>query len=80
MRYLLYLLTGNDYGVTEFDFNEFLNGSFSGTGGAWTAIWGNGCTREEFIAAVKAFSPPNVKGNGGRSAIDCYNNILYRYS
>lgn len=27
MRYLLYLLTGNDYGVTEFDFNEFLNGS-----------------------------------------------------
>lgn len=73
MRYLLYLLTGNDYGVTEFDFNEFLNGSFSGTGGAWTAIWGNGCTREEFIAAVKAFSPPNVTGNGGRSAIDCYN-------
>ena len=24
MRYLLYLLTGNDYGVTEFDFYEFL--------------------------------------------------------
>ena len=33
MRYLLYLLTGNDYGVTEFDFNEFLNGSFSNVGG-----------------------------------------------
>ena len=33
MRYLLYLLTGNDYGVTEFDFNEFLNGSFYGVTG-----------------------------------------------
>lgn len=32
MRYLLYLLTGNDYGVTEFDFNEFLNGSFVNVG------------------------------------------------
>lgn len=33
MRYLLYLLTGNDYGVTEFDFNEFLNGSFFNVSG-----------------------------------------------
>lgn len=33
MRYLLYLLTGNDYGVTEFDFNEFLNGSFYNVSG-----------------------------------------------
>ena len=33
MRYLLYLLTGNNYGVTEFDFNEFLNGTFYEVGG-----------------------------------------------
>lgn len=73
MRYLLHLLTGRNFGVTEFDFNEFLNGSFTGAGGAWTAIWGNGCTKEEFIAAVKAYKVPNVIGNGGRSAITCYN-------
>lgn len=33
MRYLLYLLTGNDYGVTEFDFYEFLGeGGFTTVG------------------------------------------------
>ncbi len=72
MRYLLYLLTGDSYGVEEFDFEEFVNGSFSGAGGAWAAIWGDACTREEFIAAVKAYNPPNVTGNGGRSCVECY--------
>ena len=33
LRYLLYLLTGDSFGVTEFDFNEFLNGSFYEVGG-----------------------------------------------
>ena len=36
MRYLLYLLTGDSYGVEEFNFEEFVNGSFGSTG-----IYGN---------------------------------------
>ena len=73
MRYLLYLLTGDDkYGVTEFDFKEFLNGSFAGAGGAWTAIWGDACTKEEFISAVNSYSPPNAYGNSGRSCVEYY--------
>lgn len=37
MRYLLYLLTGDSYGVEEFNFEEFVNGSFSSS----TGIYGN---------------------------------------
>jgi hypothetical protein len=75
MRYLMYLLTGTDYKVTEFDFEEFLGASFisTGEGGPWSAIWGSACTKEEFLDAVRSFAPPNATGNGGRSCIDCYN-------
>lgn len=75
MRYLLYLLTGDSYGVTEFNFEEFLNGSFSGVGGAWSIVWNNGCTREEFINAVNSYNPPNVTAFG-RSVVDCYNRFF----
>lgn len=50
MRYLLYLLTGNDYGVTEFDFNEFLNGSFSDVSG----IYGNTAQEKVWWALIDA--------------------------
>lgn len=72
MRYLLYLLTGDKYGVEEFDFEEFINGSFVGVGGTWSAIWGEVCSRDEFIKAVESFNPPNLTGNGGRSCVECY--------
>ena len=72
MRYLLYLLTGDSYGVEEFNFEEFVNGSFTNTGGAWSVIWQGNYTKEEFIAAVEAYTPPNVTGNSGRSCVECY--------
>ena len=50
MRYLLYLLTGNDYGVTEFDFNEFLNGSFSNVSG----LYGNTAQEKVWWALIDA--------------------------
>ena len=55
MRYLMYLLTGHDYGVTEFDFNEFIFGSFNEAGGiygntteekVWWALIGAGYSKE----------------------------------
>ena len=61
MRYLLYLLTGNDYGVTEFDFNEFLNGSFYEIGGfvgstpeekVWWALRDAGYSKEATAAVM----------------------------
>ena len=72
MRYLLYLLTGDSYGVEEFNFEEFVNGSFANTGGAWSVIWQGNYTKEEFISAVQAYTPPNVTGYSGRSCVECY--------
>lgn len=61
MRYLLYLLTGHDYGVTEFDFNEFIFGSFKDAGGicgntteekVWWALIGAGYSKEAAAGAM----------------------------
>ena len=80
MRYLLYLLTGNDYGVTEFDFNEFLNGSFSSVGGlvgntpqekVWWALIDAGYSKEAAagvlgnIQAESGFDPAVIEGGTG---------------
>ena len=77
MRYLLYLLTGNDYGVTEFDFNEFLNGSFSDVSGiyggtiqekVWWALIDAGYSKEAAagvmgnIEGESGFSPTAIEG------------------
>ena len=51
MRYLLYLLTGDDYGVKEFDFEEFLNGSFSNVSGG---IYGNTIQEKVWFAVLGA--------------------------
>lgn len=80
MRYILYLLTGNDYGVTEFDFNDFLNGSFSNVGGiygntiqekVWFAVLGAGYSKEAAagvlgnIQAESGFDPAVIEGGSG---------------
>ena len=80
MRYLLYLLTGNDYGVTEFDFNEFLNGSFSDVGSfvgnsiqerVWWALRDAGYSAEATagvmgnIEAESGFNPEIIEGGSG---------------
>ncbi len=80
MRYLLYLLTGNDYGVTEFDFNEFLNGSFSDVSGlygntpqekVWWALINAGYSKEAAagvlgnIEAESGFNEAAIEGGSG---------------
>ncbi len=80
MRYLLYLLTGNDYGVTEFDFNEFLNGAFYGVGGlvgstpeekVWWALRDAGYSKEAAAGAMgniyaeSGFDPAVIEGGNG---------------
>ena len=80
MRYLLYLLTGNDYGVTEFDFNEFLNGSFSNVSGfvgntaeekVWWALRDAGYSKEATagvmgnIYAESGFDESVIEGGSG---------------
>ena len=80
MRYLLYLLTGNDYGVTEFDFNEFLNGSFYGVTGlvgstpeekVWWALRDAGYSKEAAAGAMgniyaeSGFSASVIEGGSG---------------
>ena len=80
MRYLLYLLTGNDYGVTEFDFNEFLNGSFSNVSGlygntpqekVWWALIDAGYSAEAAagvlgnIEAESGFNEAAIEGGSG---------------
>ena len=81
MRYLLYLLTGNDYGVTEFDFNEFLNGTFYNVSGiygntvqekVWWALIGAGYSKEAAAGAMGnievesgGFDPSAIEGGSG---------------
>ena len=80
MRYLLYLLTGNDYGVTEFDFNEFLNGSFYGVTGlvgstpeekVWWALRDAGYSKEAAAGAMgniyaeSGFNASVIEGGSG---------------
>ena len=69
MRYLLYLLTGDDYGVTEFDFNEFLNGSFSNVGG----LYGNTPQEKVWWALIDA-------GYSAEAAAGAMGNIHYESS
>lgn len=45
---------------------------FSFVDGGWEAIWKNNYTKEQFIEMVKAYTPPNNTGNGGRSFREYY--------
>lgn len=80
VKYLLYLLTGDDYGVTEFDFNEFLNGSFSNVSGlygntaqekVWWALIDAGYSAEAAagvlgnIEAESGFNEASIEGGSG---------------
>lgn len=55
MRYLLYIYTGNSYGVTEFNFNIYIPQDFT-TMGARLSPFGTNLTREEFINLATAAS------------------------
>ena len=80
MRYLLYLLTNDSYGVEEFQFNDFLNGSFSDTSEiegdsiqekVWSAVVNAGYSEEAAagvlgnIEAESGYDPSIIEGGTG---------------
>ena len=71
-KYLLYKLTGDSYGKTEFDFSEYEPGSFSSLngGGGYTftgsdsILWRNNFKKEDFVNWVQN----NINISGGNSS------------
>ena len=73
-KYLLYVATEVDFGVTDYDFSVYNPNNFISTGtGVWSVLWNNSITKEEFLRLVNEYTPPDATGNGGRSYRDCYN-------
>lgn len=79
-KYLMFLASNTDYGVTEFNFEEFLKGSFSSTGElygnsiqekVWFAVLGAGYSKEAAagvlgnIEAESGFDPSVIEGGSG---------------
>lgn len=73
-KYLLYKATGNDYGVTEYDFSEYEDNTFSDTGGnliygstieekVWFALKAKGFTNEQVAGAMGNLSYESVTFN-----------------
>lgn len=79
-KYLMFLASNTDYGVTEFNFEEFFKGSFSNAGGlygnsiqekVWFAVLGAGYSKEAAagvlgnIEAESGFDPSVIEGGSG---------------
>ena len=79
-KYLMFLASNTDYGVTEFNFEEFFKGSFSNAGGlygnsiqekVWFAVLGAGYSKEAVagvlgnIEAESGFDPSVIEGGSG---------------
>ena len=56
----------------EFEFEIYEPDEFEFIEGGWSALWQNNYTREQFIALVTKFTPPNSTGNQGRSYREYY--------
>lgn len=55
MKYFLYKYTGDNYGVTNINFEQYKAGDFS-IGGS-LGVFGTSLTKEEFIEKAKAYKP-----------------------
>lgn len=79
-KYLMFLASNTDYGVTEFNFEEFFKKSFSNAGGlygnsiqekVWFAVLGAGYSKEAAagvlgnIEAESGFDPSVIEGGSG---------------
>lgn len=74
MKYFMYLLTGKSYGVTEFNFQEFLNGAFNtvsgGSGGI--PLYKPVLSKENFVAAMQDY--------GSKSGNSAFNQNFLPYA
>lgn len=66
MKYLLYICTGEDYGVTELDdLSLFDSDELTSATGGGSALWNNDITKDEFISTVKNYIVPSGSGKYG---------------
>ena len=66
MRYLINVYTGKVKAKKGENFEIYEPDEFVFVDGAWSALWKNNYTKEQFIQMVKAYTPPNGTGNKGR--------------
>ena len=76
MRYILGKATGNDYGVSEFDFNVFDIRNFNNIGAGGVSPFGTNISREEFINAVQTYSSGSSYSRLASAAGDFYDVCL----
>ena len=72
MRYILGKATGNDYGVSEFNFDIFDIRNFNNIGAGGVSPFGTNLSREEFINAVQSYSSGSAYSKLAGAAGDFY--------
>lgn len=76
-KYLMYMATGTDYGVKEYDFSEYEETNFNSvTASGDISLTTTSLTKEQFIDALKAYS--NKGASGCKAKFDA--NFLSRAS
>ena len=66
MRYFINVYRGKVKAKRAENFEMFEPGEFIFIDGAWSALWQNNYTKEQFIQMVQAYIPPNGAANNGR--------------
>ena len=66
MRYLINVYLGKVKAKKAENFEIYEPDEFVFVDGAWSVLWQNNYTKEQFIQMVKAYTPPNGTGNKGR--------------
>lgn len=72
MRYLINVYQGKVKARKVEDFEIYEPEEFLFVDGAWSALWKNNYTKEQFIEMVKNYIPPNGIGNKGRRYREFY--------
>ena len=72
MRYLINVYRGKVKVKKAENFEIYEPDEFIFIDGAWSALWQNNYTKEQFIQMVNEFVPPNGTGNGKRSYKEYY--------
>lgn len=72
MRYLINVYRGKVKAKKAENFEIYEPDEFVFVDGAWSALWQNNYTKEQFIQMVKNYIPPNSTGNKGRAYREYY--------
>ncbi len=72
MRYLINVYRGITKAKKAEQFEIYVPEEFVFVDGAWSVLWQNNYTKEQFIQMVNNYIPPNGTGNKGRSYREYY--------